>query len=84
MNQGRFSLLDAVLLVAVWAVAFYAGWVSLKFLAICISGWCGGALLEMAGTKRMATIGGLIRGLSGVGGTLGILAVIVEGVRRLF
>ncbi len=58
MNTGRFSFLDAVLLAGAWALAIYAGWPSMKILAICLSGWCGGALLELAGTKSMSVIGG--------------------------
>jgi|GEM_PF-6603817 len=84
MNAGRFSILDAALLAGVWVLAIYAGWPSLKILAICLSGWCGGALLEMAGTKSMQAIGGLVRGLSGFGGTIAIIAVLIQAVQKLF
>ena len=84
MNAGRFSFLDAVLLAGAWALAIYAGWPSLKILAICLSGWCGGALLELAGTKSMSVIGGLVRGLSGLGGAIAIAAVLIQAVQKLF
>jgi hypothetical protein len=84
MNAGRFSFLDAILLAVAWALAIYAGWPSLTILAICLSGWCGGALLELAGTKSMSMIGGLVRALSGFGGTISIIAVLIQAVQKLF